>query len=349
LDIKMRFIFYTPSSNIPSGGIRFIYRIVDFLNLNSIESYVHHDMRNFECNWFNNNTLKLNGFVETSDILVIPENYVLSLVGKLKGLKYIILVQNGYYICDYLPKKIFKRNTDLDSFYNNSIAVLSNSNYTTKILKNLFNNINIKQFRCPPHIFPEDSLKKKKIISYMSRKNNLIVKSVIYPLLDLMSEGWEFIDISYSFRSEKELCDILSESFIFLSFGSREGFNNPPLEAANAGCYVIGYHGYGGLDYWNDENFITINEGDIVDFQNQIRATTFKFGVINTRKFKNSHTLENSSRSIVDAFKSIINDDILCTNNIVRKKIKLQKNYFIYKSGNIYNRIKKLLYLVIGN
>jgi glycosyltransferase involved in cell wall biosynthesis len=141
----------------------------------------------------------------------------------------------------------------------------------------------------------------------------------------------------------------LSESFIFLSFGTREGFNNPPLEAANAGCYVIGYHGYGGVDYWNDENFITINEGDIVDFQNQIRVITSIFGVINASIFKNSFTIENSIRSIVDAFKSIIIDDILCKKYVSRQKLKLQKNYFLYKTSHLYTKIKKLLQLVRGN
>jgi glycosyltransferase involved in cell wall biosynthesis len=64
----------------------------------------------------------------------------------------------------------------------------------------------------------------------------------------------------------------LSQSRIFLSFSYLEGCPLPPLEAAFAGNYVIGYTGQGGKEYWDPEIFIEIEHGNLLQFTRSIIA-----------------------------------------------------------------------------
>jgi glycosyltransferase involved in cell wall biosynthesis len=54
----------------------------------------------------------------------------------------------------------------------------------------------------------------------------------------------------------------LAESAIFLSLSYLEGLGLPPLEAMASGCVVVGYHGYGGLEYATQENGFWCEEQD---------------------------------------------------------------------------------------
>ena len=49
-----------------------------------------------------------------------------------------------------------------------------------------------------------------------------------------------------------------------------EGLGMPPIEAAIAGNKVVGYHGSGGLEYWQKPIFTEIKHGDITNFVNEI-------------------------------------------------------------------------------
>lgn len=64
-----------------------------------------------------------------------------------------------------------------------------------------------------------------------------------------------------SMNTREEVAHRLSESFIFLTLGYREGFGLPPLEAMAAGCLVVGFHAEGAKAYatasngfWHGEN-----------------------------------------------------------------------------------------------
>jgi hypothetical protein len=69
-----------------------------------------------------------------------------------------------------------------------------------------------------------------------------------YPRLSQIP--WDLIDS----KSESETADILGRAAVFLSMCDRECVPLTPLEAMACGCVVVGFHGYGGLEYATDAN-----------------------------------------------------------------------------------------------
>ena len=69
-----------------------------------------------------------------------------------------------------------------------------------------------------------------------------------YPHLRHVS--WNAVDS----KSERETAAVLSGSLVCLSLGFLESLGLIALEAMAAGTIVVGFHGYGGLEYASDEN-----------------------------------------------------------------------------------------------
>ncbi|MDB5644042.1 MAG: uncharacterized protein JWN07_3359 [Hyphomicrobiales bacterium] len=55
-------------------------------------------------------------------------------------------------------------------------------------------------------------------------------------------------------KSEDEVARLMGESAVLLALGNRESFGLVALEAMAAGCLVVGFHGYGGLEYADRDN-----------------------------------------------------------------------------------------------
>ena len=58
----------------------------------------------------------------------------------------------------------------------------------------------------------------------------------------------------------------MSESLIYLSFSTREGFGLPAAEAMACGCVVIGYTGLGGDEFFDPSYCYPVAEGDLIGF-----------------------------------------------------------------------------------
>ena len=83
----------------------------------------------------------------------------------------------------------------------------------------------------------------------MPRKNPKHSQQILELLtyINLPTESdWNVVPIDG--MSQNQVSKILSDSSIFLSFGSPEGFGLPVLEALISGCYVVGYDGHGGSE-----------------------------------------------------------------------------------------------------
>lgn len=115
------------------------------------------------------------------------------------------------------------------------------------------------------------SVRKKKQIAYFRRKrlreadllSNLLSHREIFA-------DWSFVAIEN--MSEEEVAQTLSESLVFLSFSSCEGFGLPPAEAMAAGCLVIGYTGVGGEEYFTDDIAFPIADSDLIAFAKTVEA-----------------------------------------------------------------------------
>jgi glycosyltransferase involved in cell wall biosynthesis len=114
-----------------------------------------------------------------------------------------------------------------------------------------------------PHFAPK--WPKRKVIAYMPRKNAEEVVQV-FNLLRLRGAlaGWEPVAIHG--MNEVQVARCLAESSLFFSFGYPEGSPLPPLEAMASGCVAIGYHGWGGREYFRPEFSFPVAVGDVLGF-----------------------------------------------------------------------------------
>jgi hypothetical protein len=223
----------------------------------------------FKYDWFSNNIKIRNNFnfKKNKDFVILPEIFAHLAEDLLikYGIKYSIFVQNGYVI------KSTNNEKQIVNAYKNAQFILSYSKNISDCIKLRFPKLKIKiiQISCSVSFYKK-KLKKKNIITYMSRKlphHSNLVKDF---LLKYLPKNWHIIDLNN--LDEKKVYKSLSKSKIFLSFSSFEGLGLPPIEAALAGNFVIGYTGEGGSEYWKKPIFTEINSGDIILFVKKILA-----------------------------------------------------------------------------
>lgn len=339
-----RILFLCPISKRPSGGVRYIYECVSALRQAGFDAYVYPEHKSFKVSWFPESVPHFKGPINSGDLIVIPEMMVPYIaLSKLKLINYVILVQNGYYVLDEIRGSLVQRNIDIDEKYFGARSIISISSYTTRILEFLFPGVTILAACGVPFVSNFQSQKKEKLIIFMSRKNRLTARSVVYPLLKYVSQGWRFIDVSEDFVNEQDLKQLLSRAYIFLSFGTREGFNSPPLEAYLAGCHVIGFHGFGALDYWEGEGFCAIEEGDLVSFVDQVEARMAQFSDEVSGGRSTGFTIDKARERIQSIFFTILNS-MPSDKTASSYKLMLQKS----KPHLLLNRISRKLRLVMG-
>ena len=231
---------------------------------NEIES-----LKNFKYNWFSNKvSIKQNlNFNRNTDFVILPEIHAHLAEDLLikKKIKYAIFVQNGYSISFTNNEK------KLNKAYSNASFILSYSDDITNCVKLTFPKLKTKIIKIKISIKSTEKnnvKKKKKLITYMSRKLPQHSFYVVSFLKKHLPKEWSLKDLNNI--SEKEVYKNLLNSKIFLAFSNLEGLGLPPLEAALAGNYVIGYTGEGGKDYWKKPIFTEIYSGDIRNFVKQV-------------------------------------------------------------------------------
>ncbi|WP_449400589.1 glycosyltransferase [Chryseobacterium wanjuense] len=127
-------------------------------------------------------------------------------------------------------------------------------------------------------------------------------------------KNWNLVPIDN--KSELEVAEIMKKSTIFLSFNHKEGFGLPPTEAMSCGCYVIGYTGQGGKEYFKSEFSIPVEDGNIIEFVQKIEETIQIFedspqGILNKGKMASrfvseNYSLDNEEKDILATWKQIL-------------------------------------------
>ncbi|MFC1775868.1 glycosyltransferase [Pseudomonadota bacterium] len=297
-----RLLFPLVASNSPSGGRKFVYHVVDFLNEDGIEAWVVHPVENFRLTWFENDTqvgyssvlfpkwkkrsrfrrfkdwvksiLRKPPFlpdklvpkllvVNDDDILVLPETRLLWLHLFPSKCQKVIFNQNPYFtFAQHFNDECFSVNGTLSK---KLLGILVVSTINENIQNFVFPEIEIVQ----ASLFVEDvfcfSKNKKNQIAYMPRRNAKDAQAVINMLkFRGLPSNIEIVPIDG--MHQDEVAKVLSESLIFLSFADREGFGLPAAEAMACGCMVIGYSGNGGDEFFDSEYCYPIREGDIEGF-----------------------------------------------------------------------------------
>ncbi|WP_428425580.1 glycosyltransferase [Pararhizobium sp.] len=261
-----RILFLTPDYNVPSGGIRVIYRHVDILNDAGISAFVLHQRAGFRCTWFENTTSITNmgnAQINRSDLLVVPELDV-DVLGRLSpGIKYAIFNQNSHLTwkrASSVELSRYMANDDLS-------GIVTVSSHNQEMLEYSFPNAAVQRVHLgiDPAIFFAGSGNRPRSIGYMPRRGREDARQV-FEMLQARGclRGWQVTALDG--LSHGAVADRLRSTRIFLAFTNQEGFGLPAAEAMACGNYVIGNHGNGGREFFHNDFSCSIDHGDTLAF-----------------------------------------------------------------------------------
>lgn len=256
-------IYYLcPDDDDPCGGIKQIYRHVDVLNNIGFKARVLHEDADFRCTWFDNETLtageKALAGITPADVLVVPEIYGPKLYNFAPGVPKVVFNQNAYYtFIDYALEG------EAPAYLHPEIvATLCVSEDNGKYLEYALPYtvvLRVKYGIDKPFEYSPD---KERLVSFMPRKNRRDVVQVINILRSRgLVNDWTFEQIDGV--TEEESAAVMKRSAVYLAFGGPEGCGMPPMEAMKCGCFIIGYSGGGGHEYFRKEHSIEITQGDV--------------------------------------------------------------------------------------
>ena len=336
-------IYISHAEKYPSGGAKIIYRHSEKVNtLKNFSSEVLHlkktrlsklktsikkkiklntkvengwqlneitPVKKFNYKWLKHkiNTRSYFNFDKKKDFIILPEIFAHLAEDLLikKGINYAIFVQNGYVI------QSTNNENKLLAAYKKAEFILSYSKDITKCINLKFPNLKTKIIKISYALNLNNKIKfkKKNLITFMSRKLPQHSKLVTNYLKNHLPRNWKLKNIHQ--LSEKETYSILKKSKIFLAFSSFEGLALPPIEAALAGNYVIGYTGEGGKEYWKRPIFTEVNSGNINLFVKSINKKIIflkknkKFPKKNLINLENEFSSETETKNIIKFLKFI--------------------------------------------
>ncbi|MBV8328189.1 glycosyltransferase [Chryseobacterium sp.] len=343
--ISKKLYFVCPTNPHPSGGVKQIYRMVDILNKNGFNAAVVHKKAGHREQWFPNTTkvvhnpylfklikylnknklsvskrlklmfLKKTSFsIEADSILVFPEIY--SNISKIEPhTKKVIFNQNCYYSFNGFPL-----GTSPEEFpynHNTTLGTIVVSEDSRNYIQAAFPDTPVHRIHLGinAEIF-NFSEKKEKTITFMPRK--LAEDST--QILNIFQSrnpdsGWKIVPIDN--KSETEVAELLKRSALFLSFNHKEGFGLPPIEAMSCGCYVVGYQGQAGKEYFKPEFSSPVEDGNIIEFVQKIEEAIGAYET-NSREFlqkgraasdfvSENYNFRNEERDILRSWNDFMN------------------------------------------
>ena len=260
---RVRVFYFCPDVAIPSGGIRVLYRHVEILNRHGFAAFILHTASGFKLDWFAHKApVKYadKGLpLMPDDVLVLPEGFP-NLMERTQDSRFerAVFAQNWAYIFSALPPGKDWRHFGIRQ-------VISNSQYVRMFIRS---SMGLDSTIVPPSIdlgLFRPAARKTMQIACMPRKNS----SDLHQIECIFRAAWPqhgnvgFVPIDN--LPYPEVAKILSESAIYLSTGYPEGCPFPPLEAMACGCLVVGFSGYGGLEYMrHEENCFLTNDGNVL-------------------------------------------------------------------------------------
>lgn len=263
-------VYFCPRINRPSGGIKVIHRHSEIINAlgGSSEIYYDRPVEDDRVDWFRHEA-KIRGeysFDAAKDLVILAESVVFDSWRKLRdaGVEYGMFVQNGYLITESISHH------EARECYADAKFIICISEDAVRCVSQFFPEHIDKVIRViysvDSHLFRPGE--KENLITYMPRKMKLH-SSVLVPWIEgRLPDGWRIEPIDN--LPEDGVAKVLGRSKIFLAFSDFEGLPVPPVEAALAGNFVIGYTGQGGREYWTPPIFEQVESGDIVGFMSAV-------------------------------------------------------------------------------
>jgi hypothetical protein len=246
-----------PDYAVPSGGVRTIYRIADTLVEAGLPAAVLHHRKGFVVRWFEHDTTIVyvsDIVVGERDVLVVPEIYGPTLSSAPSGPALIVFNQNAYLTFDGVQNG--------RSPYEAVSHLLAVSDDNAEYLRFAFPDIPVTvvpQALDAGMFHPGEPVLPRRI-AYMPRKRGGDAEQV-FAMLGKRMAGWEAVAIDG--LSIEETAEVLRTCPLFLALSSREGFGLPPAEAMASGCYVVGFHGLAGREFFLPEFSCPVAEDDV--------------------------------------------------------------------------------------
>lgn len=259
--------FLCPDYQVPSGGIRVMYRHVDLLNAAGTTAAVLHHKDGFACRWFEHSTVTVGApsvRLTPDDVLVVPEIYAPFLERLPRTPRLVAFNQNAYLTFDRVPSG---RPVSYDMF----TAAITVSQDSADYLRFAFPDLDVSVVRnaIDPSIFHPAARAPGRRLALMPRKRPQEADQVLRLLGDRL-RGWDVVTMAG--MSERAIAAAMGSSAIFLAFGRQEGFGLPAAEAMACGCYVIGFPGFGGRELFDPAFSNPIEDGDVLSFAREVAA-----------------------------------------------------------------------------
>lgn len=256
--------FLVPDYAEPSGGVRVTYRHVDLLNAHGRSAAVLHQKPGFRCSWFDNDTRVVSAAdaaVGPEDLLVVSELEVDLLAEQTMTVPHAVFNQSGALTWKFGPGAV-SAHLRGDS---GPLAMLTVSQQVARMLTFAFPRSDVRIV--PPSIdtaiFHPGQAAPERVIAYMPRRDapeaqllwNLLAGR---PAL----QGWRLQAIHGV--PQAEVAARLRKSSMFVAVSLREGFGLPSAEAMACGAFVVGYHAFGGREFFDTEDTMPVEPGDVV-------------------------------------------------------------------------------------
>lgn len=263
-----RVFYLAPDRAEPSGGIRVIYRHVDLLRSLGWHATVMHHRKGFRCRWFESSTPVVHAAGATlgpEDVLVVPEWYGPGLADLTPGPRVVVFNQRAYDTFDWVEGRgRGAPYADVPGL----IGLLTVSTDNLAFLRYVFPDLPVHLTRNvvdPAVFFPGDAPDRGHRLAFTGNRRPEDRERLLR-ILDARGvlESWQVSEIAG--MTERETATVMRRSAIYLSFNQCEGFGLPPAEAMACGCYVVGYHGLAGREYFDPSDSVPVPDEDLIAF-----------------------------------------------------------------------------------
>ena len=248
-------IYYlVPDVAAPHGGVRVAYRHVDCLNALGQPAAVLHDASGFRATWFPNSTRVVatrSLRFGADDLLVVPEVYAPSMHTIDPQARVLVFNQGAYLTFDALdPNRTGDGSPYRDIARLEGIMTVSRD--SADLLSLSFPDVPIDIARpvVDGSIFHPGPEPGRQAFSYVLTRRHHERNQVLH-MLRTRGLGWQPVPLTG--MCETQVAEALRRTALFLSLSDRDGFGLPPAEAMASGCYVVGYTGGGGEEFFDPD------------------------------------------------------------------------------------------------
>lgn len=273
-----RLLYLAPDNPRPSGGVRSIYRQVDVLRRLGADALVVHERPGFRAAWFDHDTPVLaarDAAVGPTDVLVVPEIYGPGLGSLPREPRKLVLNQGAYLTFDALPwpgagaGDPYRGLAGLE-------GLLTVSEDSERLLRFAFPELPCLRVRnvVDPSVFhPSPGPRRPgpvRLACTSGRRPEDRTRLLHLLRAHGTTDAFELRVLEG--LSEAGVADALRESDVFLALGDREGFGMPPAEAMACGCYVVGFDGRGGREFFDPAYCRPVADGDLLALAEAVDA-----------------------------------------------------------------------------